>query len=186
MVNTQSAFARLSVWFAFSMQTKVFLSNHYIVSWNERVQELSMYWTPLTGPMSNSNSVWSSNKQISRHNLSKHLCRNLYYFPKLHRDRIHAWILLGLGVYLFFLGVRMKRFLWSWKKLCRLFFFCWIWQRAFPCHILDQDEVICCFAVVVFPHPFGPMISTAPNVSNLSFKRLSTILALYSYSNFCF
>ena len=145
-----------------------------------------VYWTPLTGPMSNSNSVWSSNKQISRHNLSKHLCRNLYYFPKLHRDRIHAWILLGLGVYLFFLGVRMKRFLWIWKKLCRLFFFCWIWQRPFPCNILDQGEVICCFAVVVFPHPFGPMISTAPNVSNLSFKRLSTILALYSYSNFCF
>ena len=145
-----------------------------------------VYWTPLTGLMSNSNSVWSSNKQISRHNLSKHLCRNLYYFPKLHRDRIHAWILLGLGVYLFFLGVRMKRFLWIWIKLCRLFFFCWIWQRPFPCHILDQDEVICCFAVVVFPHPFGPMISTAPNVSNLSFKRLSTILALYSYSNFCF
>ena len=145
-----------------------------------------VYWTPLTGPMSNSNSVWSSNKQISRHNLSKHLCRNLYYFHKLHRDRIHAWILLGMGVYLFFLGVRMKRFLWIWKKLCRLFFFCWIWQRPFPCNILDQGEVICCFAVVVFPHPFGPMISTAPNVSNLSFKRLSTILALYSYSNFCF
>ena len=149
-----------------------------------------LYWTPLTGPMSNSNSVWSSKKQISRHNLSKHLCRNLYYFPKLHRDRIHAWILLGLGIYLFFLGVRMKRFLWIWKKLCRLFFFCWIWQRPFPCNILDQGEVICCFAVVVFPHPFGPMISTAPKMCPICLLKgypqfLLYIVILTSVSNIC-
>ena len=38
----------------------------------------------------------------------------------------------------------------------------------------------CCSAVVVFPHHFGPSISTAPFEASLSANILSAILLLYS------
>ena len=139
--------------------------------------------------MSNSNSVWSSNKQISRHNLSKHLCRNLYYFPKLHRDRIHAWILLGLGVYLFFLGVRMKRFLWIWKKLCRLFFFCWIWQDLFLALFLIKVKSSAALPLLFFRIPlarWSVLLRMCPICLLKGYPQfLLYIVILTSVSNIC-